>query len=151
MRTEIKSIGKVERKLASVKAIKNLTGLGLKESMEIIDNLVFVNRANPIEILNWDNKDVQVLRENNIILDDREDKINDILMDLLITIPSDGIEYKIFDGTYEIDKGVLLVDVISGKFINHNQSSNWSRNLERDLSNITLKLPFEKCLIEDYA
>ena len=142
MRVELKKIGEINQKLVSVKSIKNLTGFGLKESKFILDNLIN-NNNQYIDIINYNETEIQKLRESNIIIDDREDKIDDLLLEFAVNRYQDGVFYKVFEGSYTIDKNLLTIRVEKGKIVYNNDS--------KDIENVTIKLDFRTSIIEDYA
>jgi hypothetical protein len=135
---------KMSSKLQCLKALKNLGGLGLKEAKEIIDD---IDRGHKryVNIVNYDLNDIELLRENNIIVSDREDNINDLLIKYLVNIYTANIIVKIFDGSFDVKDNVLTLDIKDGEFI-HQVSHE-----QRELKKTKMTFDFSTCIIEEYA
>lgn len=145
---KVKSNLKIPAKLQSVKAIKELTGLGLKESKNIIDNISdgLPQRINTLDSNNRFN--IEILKNNNIEFgDSREDRLNDMLLKYKVNVISPQITYKILEGDVEVINGSVIMNIIEGEVIDHNYAI--YSELKNDITNIKTTIDFSNVIIEE--
>jgi len=144
----IKALSNVVNKLQAVKLVKGLTGYGLKEAKEVVDfitqhglqtEISISDKNNYHEINNY----IFELKDLNILVgDDREENLDELLMDFLVFKPG-VFKYKVFEGSYELKNNMLIVKITRGKYVQTDFT-------EKELENVTVKLDFRTVLIEDY-
>lgn len=119
MKVKLRQLTGIPQKLMCVKAIKELTGLGLRESKDIVD--ISEHRDVEFDITNF-NVTVDTLKYKfrdcgYKLICNRDDALNDLLGDgyiYVIEYLNRDITYKIESGKYSIEGDFYVLDIEIG-------------------------------------
>ena len=147
---EIKAIAGIPRKLQAVKALKELTGLGLRDAKDVINhlcekegNMKTINTINPN-----DKRNIELLKECNIIFgDSREDKLDNMLLKYRVNVIIPQMTYKIFEGEVEVIDGSVIMTIIDGSVLDSNCVI--YGDYKTDITNTKLTIDFKNVIIEE--
>ena len=149
-------------KLVIVTAVKNLTGLGLKDAKHLCDELFEINLPEnrgrfikdyvELEIANNEQEQqeqIDILLENNVVVsnigDMRDSAMEDLLKLFEIRFIRNDSRYVILDGSYVIENDVVKISITEGKNIVPSISKS------REINDVTLTLSLSEVVIEDYS
>lgn len=146
---------RVTSKLQAVKKLKELTGMGLKDSKDKFDELVaqfdrnlHSNASITVDIIDERKTIIEELNELGIEVsgnNNRENNLTDVLTNITVFFPKRELKYCIFEGDYEIlENNAIQLNIVSGVIKNTHRV--WQ---DEEISNMKTTLPFNECVIEE--
>ena len=147
------------KKLTIVKAVKVLTGLGLKESKDLCDELFELNLPEnrgkyvkdyvELEIIYKDKETIDNLLEVNVMVGNlaqiRENSMDDLLKIFEVILIRRDMKYVILDGSYDIVDNLVIVDIKEGKCVIADVVHT------REIKDVILKLSLSEVIIEEHS